>query len=292
MRLSESDLNNLIRKALREDFCYSDITTKALINPKLKIRAVIFAKQDCILSGLDIAKSAFKLMERGVKFKNFFFDGDRVGKGAKVLEIFGLVRKILSAERVGLNFLSHLSGVATLTSKFVKALSSPKAKILDTRKTTPLLRRLEKYAVRCGGGLNHRMSLKDFILIKDNHKRAFFIQRHIKDNSLKSLVAFAKKKIPPNVKIEIEVENIKEFKEALGSSANIIMLDNMSVSQLRHAVRLRNRIKPAIKLEASGTVNLKNIKNIAATGVDFISIGSLTHSSPAIDFSLEITDTD
>ncbi len=288
MHLNNPDLNNLITKALWEDFCFSDITTQALINQKLKIEAVIFAKQDCILSGLNIAKSVFKLMDRGAKFNTSFSDGDRVRKGAKVLKIFGASGKILSAERVALNFLSHLSGVATLTSKFVKAIKSGKVKILDTRKTTPLLRILEKYAVRCGGGLNHRMSLKDFILIKDNHKRIFF--RQTKNKSLKSLIAFTKSKVAPNTKIEIEVENIKEFKEVLSSSVNIIMLDNMSISQLRQAVKLRNKIKPELKLEASGEINLKNIENIAATGVDFISVGSLTHSSPAVDFSLEITD--
>lgn len=288
MPLKKSNLNALIKNSLGEDKAFSDITSRILIPLDLKINARIIAKQDCVICGLDVAKLVFKAVDKSLKFKSLVPEARFVKKGAVLAEISGRARSILSAERVALNFLSNLSGVATFTRKFVDSVSGTKVKILDTRKTTPLLRELEKYAVRCGGGSNHRFDLASFVLIKDNHKQALAARFKGKPLSLRALVYQAKAKAPSGIKIEIEVENLREFKDAIAAKPDIIMLDNIPAKVMKDCALLRDKISPRTSLEASGGINLRNIKRVSESGVNSISIGSLTNSSLAIDLSLEV----
>lgn len=282
-------LNKLIKKtltqALREDIGKGDITTLFTVAPNLKVRAAIIAKENGILCGVDIIKGAFP---KDVRFKALKRDGSTIKKNQKIIILEGNARKIITHERVALNFLSRLSGISTLTRKFVEKTKRTNAKIMDTRKTTPTLRALEKYAVKVGGGLNHRMKLDEAILIKDNHLRAakFIHKGKLNKAKLKNCIGRIRKKT--SLKIEIEVENLKEFKAVLNLKPTIIMLDNFNLSSLKKAVRLRNHCCPKVKLEASGGINLNNVKRFAKAGVDLISIGAITHSAPTIDFSLEI----
>lgn len=225
--------------------------------------------------------AAFKLLDPKIKFMPVVSDGKLFGPNAVIACLEGNVQSILSAERVALNFLSRLSGIATLTSKYIKENRPYKAKILDTRKTTPGLRILEKYAVATGGGCNHRLGLYDQILIKDNHLKAI-------DYDWAMLYHAVRKYKKKGVKTEVEVSNLKEFKEAVKLIPDIIMLDNMSVKEIKAAVKLLRSLRSDIKLEVSGGVDLNNVRKIASTGVDMISIGALTHSVKPIDFSLEI----
>jgi len=278
----------IVKNALKEDIGKKDITTSALIPVSITGEAVLIAKEEGVLCGIDVAREVFRQIDKKIVFKSFKKDGYCFRKNEKIALIRGSLRKIIIAERVALNFLASLSGIATFTREFVKTVSKTKAKILDTRKTTPNLRNLEKYAVKMGGGHNHRKTLSDGILIKDNHLR---ILGCIKGNSLneekirQSILCLRKWR---RKKIEIEVENLKEFKSIIKYKPDIVMLDNFNVVSLRAAVIYRNKYYPKIKLEASGGIKLKNIREIAKTGVDFISLGRITHSSPAIDFSLEI----
>ncbi len=266
----------LIKASLAEDVGTGDITTRAIVPPKQTSVAIIKAKEDMVLAGIFMAEEAFREVDRKIKFKALYKDGDKIKKGSVIAKISGSTAKILEAERVALNFLQLLSGVATLTSKFVGSIKSTKALVLDTRKTTPCLRFLEKYAVRCGGGVNHRLGLFDAILIKDNHiKSAGNITKAIK---------LVREKIP-DIVIEVEVKNLKEVKEALRCNAEIILLDNMTTTNLKKAVTLINH---RALTEASGGVTLDNILKIAKTGVDYISAGALTHSAKASDISLLI----
>ena len=279
---------SLIKQALIEDIGKGDITTNALISPSMQAKAVIVAKQSGVIAGLDVAKAVFTELDKKIKFKPLVKDGDKVAAGKKIVEISGNARAILTAERTALNFLGHLSGVATLTRQFVDQVKPYKANILDTRKTMPGMRLLEKYAVKCGGGENHRMGLWDAVLIKDNHIAALSYQLSVISKNMR-------KKIPKNIPIEIEVKNLSELKEALEGLPDIILLDNMSIKQIKKAVELRNlqlkayslKLK-AVLLEVSGGINLANIRQIAAAGVDRISIGALTHSAKALDLSLKI----
>ncbi len=250
------------------------------------IQAVIIAGEKGVLAGITVAMTAFVMLDHKVKFMPLVRDGQRIGPETQIAYIEGDAKAILGAERTALNFLSHLSGIATLTSRFVEASAPYKIKIMDTRKTTPGLRILEKYAVGVGGGSNHRMGLHDQILIKDNHLKA---TDENWDTIFRTINEYKKKR----VKVEVEVQNIKQFRQALELNPDIIMLDNMGIRDIKKAVKLRNPLitgnwEPVPKLEASGGVTLKNIKKIASTGVDMISIGALTHSAKAIDFSLEI----
>jgi nicotinate-nucleotide pyrophosphorylase (carboxylating) len=229
------------------------------------------------VAGLAVAKAVFSQVDSKLKFKPFVRDGDRVKAGTIVARLEGDGRSLLKGERVALNFLQHLSGIATLTARFVEAVLGTKATILDTRKTTPGLRALEKYAVRMGGGRNHRMSLSDGILIKDNHLALA--------GNLKTAVQQARKKAPRGFKVEVETTNLKEVEAALSARADIILLDNMTIPQLKEAILL---INGQALTEVSGGVNLNAIREIASTGVDFISIGALTHSAPAVDLSMDI----
>lgn len=275
-----SDIKRIVRQALLEDIGDCDLTTRTLIDKNEQTKAVIIAKQPCIVCGTIIAEAAFKTLEKNVQIKIKVNDGHKAKKNEAIMEIQGRAETILSAERTALNFIQRMSGIATLTYSFVTKCSSSGVHILDTRKTTPGIRILEKYAVVCGGGVNHRMGLFDAILIKDNHKIIWKKKRL----PLAEMITTARKKFP-NVPIEIEVENIEELKAVLPAKPDWILLDNMTVAQLKRCVKLCNH---QCKLEASGGITLKNVKKIALTGVDAISIGSLTHSATAIDFSLEI----
>jgi len=269
--------DELIDKALKEDIGSGDITTRAIIPEKQKARAVILAKEAGIIAGLSIAKEVFRQVDKRIKFSAKTKDGAWVKKGKVIAEVFGPARGILTAERVALNFLQHLSGVATLTYKFVSRVPRT-VKILDTRKTTPGLRVLEKYAVRAGGGVNHRFGLYDEILIKDNHLK---LTRGVK-RAVEGIRGRHKEKRA----IEVEARTIAEVKKAIKCKADKILLDNMSLVALRQAVKLCRKAK--VKTEASGGVNLGNIRQIAGTGANAISIGALTHSAPALDLSLKV----
>lgn len=276
----EATVDSVLTNALHEDIGSGDITTSAIISEKDISLAVIIAKEDFILAGLPFAGRTFKLVDSEVKFKAKKRDGSRIRKGTVIAEIKGKTRSLLLAERTALNLLQRLSGIATLTNKFVERVAGLPVKILDTRKTTPGLRFFEKYAVKMGGGCNHRYGLFDGILIKDNHISAA--------GGVKKAVKLAKSRVDKSFKIEVEAKSIKEVKDALSSGADIIMLDNMAVDEMTKAVKIIRSHKADVVIEASGNVNLENLRAIAETGVDMISAGALTHSAPAADISMKI----
>ncbi|MDD4179679.1 MAG: carboxylating nicotinate-nucleotide diphosphorylase [Candidatus Margulisbacteria bacterium] len=270
----------MVKLALAEDVGSGDITTRAIVPAEQKATAIIRAKETGVLAGLDVAREVFRHVDHRIKFTAKARDGKEVKKGTVIAIVSGPARGILTGERVALNFLQHLSGIATLTNKFKSQNSKVKSKVklLDTRKTLPGLRLLEKYAVKMGGGENHRLGLYDAILIKDNHiKLAGGIAKAIQKG--KGQAARGKK-------IEVEAKTIAEVKKAIELKADRILLDNMNIKRLRQAVKLCKKAK--IKTEASGGVNLDNIAAIARTGVDYISIGALTHSAPALDINLKL----
>jgi len=270
----------LIAAALREDAARRDVTTLALVPPDARARARIVARAPCVVCGGAIAREVFRAVDPRLRVRARLADAARARAGDAALEIAGPARGLLTAERTALNFLQRLSGIATLTARFAAAIAPHRAALLDTRKTTPGWRALEKYAVRCGGGTNHRASLADRVLIKDNH-RAFWAGRARR--SLADAVRAARARYP-RLPIEIEVDSESELLDALEGAPDWILLDNMSPAQIRRCVR---RCAGRAKLEASGGVTLRNIRAIAATGVDAISVGALTHSAPAADFSME-----
>jgi nicotinate-nucleotide pyrophosphorylase (carboxylating) len=274
-------IDHLIDLAFKEDIGTGDVTTQILISPNLKTKAIILAKSDGVLAGIEVTRRVFLKLDPEMKFKTLIKDGSPFKKGDVIAEIRGKARAILSSERTALNFLQRLSGIATQTSQFVKLVCDLPVLIIDTRKTTPGYRLLEKYAVRMGGGHNHRLNLTDGILIKDNHLALL----RAKGETLKEVVIQAKKKAPKSLKVEVETTNLKEVREAVSAGADIIMFDNMSVAMMNRAVKL---LPAGIMSEASGGVNLESVRAIAETGVDFIYIGALTHSSKALDISLEL----
>ncbi len=291
MRLSR-DIRLIIKKGLQEDIGHEDITTLFTIPYHFKTESEILAKEDGILCGIEIARAVFKERDRNVIFKTFKKDGNSFKAEDRIAYIKGDARVILSAERVALNFLSLFSGIASITAKFVSQTKGTPAKILDTRKTTPGLRVLEKYAVKIGGGYNHRKSLGDAILMKDNHLRAGrFIREDGRLDEIRMAKCISYLRTLPSKKIEIEVESLDDFKAIVKYKPDVIMLDNFNILGMRKAVKFRNKYFPRVKLEASGGVRLENVRKIAKSGVDYISIGSLTHSPKAIDFSLEIITT-
>jgi nicotinate-nucleotide pyrophosphorylase (carboxylating) len=265
-----------IRRALEEDVGPGDCTTALLIPEKKKSSAQFIAKGNLILAGLPFASLVFQLLDQTVRFRPFFSDGEIIKKGKIIAEVSGYTSSLLKGERVSLNLLQRLSGIATLTGIYVEEIKGLKAKIVDTRKTTPCLRFMEKYAVKTGGGYNHRFGLFDGILIKDNHIKAV--------GSIPKAIQRAKSSHQLS-KIEIEVSTIRGIKEAIGAGADVVMLDNMSLADTRKAVKLSNG---RVVLEASGGITLENVREVAETGVDLISIGALTHSAPAVDISLKI----
>jgi nicotinate-nucleotide pyrophosphorylase (carboxylating) len=279
-RLDQHKVDSIVRHALFEDIGKGDITTQLTIPKDKDIKAVLLAKEDCVVCGLEVAEHVFRVVDKDIKFSLRLKEGQLVKKGKTIAKLEGKAHSILSAERVCLNLLSMLSGVATKTREYVEKVRPYQVKITDTRKTMPGLRELQKYAVRIGGGFNHRMALDEMILIKDNHLQVM--------DGLQQLP-----KVPKGYKIEIEVQNLTEFKHALKFKPDVIMLDNMSLDDMKEAVKIRNDTKftshhPQTKLETSGGVEIDNVKAIAATGVDIISIGDLTHTLKSVDISLEV----
>ncbi len=280
MEVTHHEIRRAVRAALAEDLGSGDATTLATIPASAKSVALMNARERLTVAGISFAEFAFRELSPGIQIKKIARDGQRVRAGAALLKISGSSRAILSAERVALNFVQRLSGVATATTQFVDTVKGTSARILDTRKTTPSWRRFEKYAVACGGGKNHRIGLFDMILIKDNHLVAL---QSAKPNAIAAAVAHARKKFP-KLKVEVEADTLKQVVQAVAAGADIILLDNMSSTQLRQAV---NIVKGHAKTEASGGVNLQTVRSIAQTGVDFISVGAITHSARAVDIGLD-----
>ncbi|KAF0220077.1 MAG: nicotinate-nucleotide pyrophosphorylase [Geobacteraceae bacterium] len=268
-------LDRIIENALLEDIHTGDITTLAVVAKSQERRALLKAKEEMVLAGIEVAARVFHLLDPCIHFDSHFADGARLKAGDVIAEIVGDAAFLLQGERVALNLLQRMCGVATLTSHYVQAVKGTKARVVDTRKTTPGLRILEKYAVRVGGGINHRTGLYDGVLIKENHIAAA--------GGIAEAVNRARAYIPHTMKIEVETETLAEVAEALSAAADIIMLDNMDLAAMREAVAL---IGGRALVEASGGVSLKTVREIAETGVDIISVGALTHSARAMDISM------
>lgn len=274
-------LDELVRRALAEDGAGADITTLSTVPAEQQARGTILTRQDGVIAGLAVATETFRLCDTRIDVRLLVEDGARVQAGQELVQLSGPARSLLSAERVALNFLGRLSGIASLTARCVSAIEGSRARILDTRKTTPGLRALEKEAVRLGGGHNHRFGLNDGVLIKDNHIKAA--------GGITRAIQAARRQAPHLLKIEIECETLAEVEEAIQAGADVILLDNMTTEQMTNAVTLVRRADPRILLEASGNIgtNMAKLAAVAATGVDFISLGALTHSAPNFDVSLE-----
>jgi nicotinate-nucleotide pyrophosphorylase (carboxylating) len=281
LSLLPRDLEALIDRALAEDLAAGDPTTDALIPHAQAGRGVIIAKAEGILAGADVAAAVFRRVDPSLTVRVCLPDGSSLKSGEAILEVSGHLAAILTAERTALNLIQRLSGIATLTRCYVGAVAGTRARIVDTRKTTPGLRALEKHAVRMGGGQNHRRNLGDGVLIKDNHIAAC----QARGMSIADIVKAARQHAPHTLKVEIEVTNLDQIRQALDADADIIMLDNMPVDTMRQAVVIAHG---KAVLEASGGVNLQTVRAIAETGVDLISVGALTHSAPALDLSLEV----
>lgn len=273
----------LIELALEEDVGPGDLTSQTILPESLVGRAVFVARVPGVVAGLPAAAMVFATLDSQVAFRSLIEDGTAVTAGTPLAEVRGPMRSLLTGERAALNFLQHLSGVASLTRRFVDAVEGCACRVLDTRKTLPGWRLLEKYAVRCGGGHNHRMGLYDAVLIKDNHLAALGLGK----KEIRKAVEAARSRLAPGVPIEVEVEGLDELDEALRLAPDVILLDNMTTDQLREAVVRRARAAPHVLLEASGGVNLQTIRAIAETGVDRVSVGALTHSAPALDIALD-----
>jgi nicotinate-nucleotide pyrophosphorylase (carboxylating) len=283
VELTKAEIQRAVRAALAEDLGPGDVTTLATVPAAAKSVALMNAREPLVVAGLAFAEEAFRQTagkSRPVRLIRRIKDGAHVSAGTELLRVEGSSRALLSAERVALNFVQRLSGVATATAQFADAIKGTKAKILDTRKTTPGWRRFEKYAVACGGGKNHRIGLFDMVLIKDNHLVAL---QNEKPNAIAAAVARARQKFP-KLKVEVEADTLEQVAQAADAGADIILLDNMPPAQLRQAVKI---IRGLAKTEASGGVNLKTIRAIAKTGVDFISVGAITHSARAVDIGLD-----
>ena len=281
MKPSVSRIKTVVTRALEEDLGLGDITTESLIPPTMMGTASILAKSSGVVAGIQVAELTFTEVDKAIIFERLRQDGMKVDAGDIIARVTGRVAGILKAERVALNFLQHLSGIATQTSLYVEAVSGTNARILDTRKTTPGLRLFEKYAVKMGGGYNHRKNLAEQVLIKDNHLEAC----RITGMSLTDTVRMAREKTPLTVPIEVEVETVAEAKEAVEAGADMILLDNMSVTEMKKAVE---EVKGMAETEASGGITLETVKAVAGTGVDYISVGALTHSVKALDISLDL----
>ena len=277
--MKKSQIRAMVARALKEDLGQGDITTEALIPPTLTARALILVNASGVLAGIEVAEIAFQQIDSSLIFERLAQDGARVQAGSIVGVVTGKAASILRGERVALNFLQRLSGIATETAKYVAAVAGTGAKILDTRKTTPGLRLLEKYAVRVGGGQNHRHNLGDGVLIKDNHLAAL----RAGGVGLEEGIKRARANVPCHLKIEVEVDTVEQAEAALDAGADIILLDNMATADMRRVVKLA---QGRALTEASGGITLDNVRAVAETGVDFISIGALTHSVKALDISI------
>jgi nicotinate-nucleotide pyrophosphorylase (carboxylating) len=275
--LTHDQLSSLVRSALEEDQAFNDVTTIATVLSSRRARASLVARQAGCIAGVSLALEAFRLLDPKISMRVDAEDGTRVEKGGTVLYMTGHARGLLSAERTALNFMQRLSGIASLTAKFVDAVKGTKAKILDTRKTTPGWRRLEKYAVRAGGGVNHRLDLARAVLIKDNHLQAV-------DFDIAVAVKRVRELAPPGAKVEVECDSLDQVRAAIDAGADEVLVDNMSIDLIREAVAMA---KGRVQVEASGGVTLDTVRGIAETGVDFISVGALTHSPPAMNLALD-----
>jgi nicotinate-nucleotide pyrophosphorylase (carboxylating) len=270
-------LKKLLALALEEDLGPRDVTSEATIHPESVSVAVMLAKQNLILAGLGVARAVFYHLDPNIQFTTDVKDGDTINAGTEIAKLSGNTQALLAGERLALNLLQHLSGIATLTATYVERVKGLKVEVLDTRKTLPGLRQLEKYAVRVGGGKNHRFGLYDGVLIKDNHIKA--------SGSITKAVESTRRSAHHLHKIEVETKTLDDVREAIAAQADIVMLDNMSIDMMYKAVRL---IAGKAFIEASGNITLETIRAVAETGVDFISSGSLTHSAPAVDISMKI----
>lgn len=280
VRLNPELVAHAVAAALAEDIGSGDATTIATVPPTTRAKALMRAREPLIVCGLSFAREAFQQLDPTLRLEALLPDGHRAGSGETILTVEGPARAILTAERVALNFMQRLSGVATLTSLFVEAIRGTRASVLDTRKTTPGWRAFEKYAVSCGGGANHRFGLYDLILIKDNHLAAL---ADATPNAIQAAVRQARAAYP-ELKVEVETDTLEQVAQAVEARADIILLDNMSLAMLREAVRM---VDGRAKTEASGGVNLQTIRSIAETGVDLISVGALTHSARSVDIGLD-----
>jgi nicotinate-nucleotide pyrophosphorylase (carboxylating) len=268
-------LDRLIDHALSEDIHTGDITTRAVLEERRQASAQFIAKESLVLAGLSVAERVFRHLNSEVVFSSTYADGARVAKAEVFAVVEGNAADLLMGERVALNLMQRLSGIATITSQYVEAVQGTKARIVDTRKTTPGLRELEKYAVRVGGGVNHRTGLYDGVLIKENHIAAA--------GGITAAITRARKNIPHTLKIEVETETLPQVEEALAAGADVIMLDNMTLDEMRAAVAT---VAGRVLVEASGGVTLERVRSIAETGVDIISVGALTHSPRSMDISM------
>jgi len=279
--LDDEYLRRVVNDALAEDGAGEDITTDALVPPELRGSAVIVVKEAGVVAGLPVAAAVFHAADPSLSFQIRVSDGARVAARETVAQVEGRVASILRAERVALNFLQRLSGIATATARLVEAVAGLPTRILDTRKTTPGLRPLERYAVRRGGGQNHRYNLADGILVKDNHWRAI----HAQSEDIAGAVRRLRERAPQGLRVEVEVTSLAEAVAALAAGADILLLDNMGPEEMRQAVKAA---RGRALTEASGGITLRNVRAVAETGVDYISVGAITHSAPALDISLEL----
>jgi nicotinate-nucleotide pyrophosphorylase (carboxylating) len=278
--LPRDEIERAVQAALAEDVGTGDATTLSTVPASARARAAMVAREPIVVAGLDFADTAFRQLSTDLRCERRAADGERVGEDTVLLSVEGPARAVLTAERVALNFVQRLSGVATLTAQFVDLVAGTRAQILDTRKTTPGWRRFEKYAVACGGGRNHRFGLFDMVLIKDNHLAALAGE---KPNPIAAAVQRARKQFP-QLRIEVEADTLEQVQDAVDAGADIILLDNMAPTELRAAVELA---RGRAKTEASGGVSLASARIISETGVDFISVGALTHSARAVDIGLD-----
>jgi nicotinate-nucleotide pyrophosphorylase (carboxylating) len=280
MELDPSLIYAYASEFLKEDLGRGDFTTQAIARGGARSRATFLAKEDLILCGLEFAEAVFGVMDGGIQLESRAYDGEALKQGAAFARIEGPAAVLLAGERTALNLLQRMSGIANLTRAYVNKIAGTAAQITDTRKTTPGLRLIEKYAVTVGGGRNHRFGLDDGILIKDNHIAIA--------GGIRRAIELARKSVPHMMKIEVEVANIAGVKEAVTAGAEIVMLDNMAPDQLREAVLLIREMAPQTVIEASGRINLENVREVAETGVNLISVGSITHSAVAVDISMKV----
>lgn len=278
--LGIDDLHAHVRWALAEDVGWGDVTTQGLIDPALQSRGVLAYREAGVVAGLPVAAAVYAVLDPAVRWRSLAADGETVTVGATVAEVSGPAASLLTGERLALNYLQRLSGIATLTARYVQALAGTGARLVDTRKTTPGLRSLEKYAVRCGGGGNHRHGLSDGVLVKDNHI-AILRRQGI---ALRDAVARARAAVPHSLRVEVEVDRLDQIEDVLAGGADIILLDNMPPATLAEAVR---RVAGRAITEASGGITLDSIRACAEAGVDLISVGAITHSARALDIGLD-----
>ena len=276
-----SQIQHIVQVALEEDLGMGDITSRSLLSQAMSAKAHILSKEPMVVAGMTVAREVFHQIDSKLTVTSHRQDGDQVGENTRLLSISGNAQSLLQAERVALNFLQRLSGISTLTRQFCQAVRNYPAKITDTRKTTPGLRALEKWAVRLGGGYNHRFSLQDGILIKDNHLVVLSAHKI----PLSQACRLARQQAPHGLRISVEVETLAQVRQALQGQADIILLDNMSLAKIQQAIKI---IQGQAIVEVSGGITMNNIRDVAITGVDIISIGALTHSAPAVDLSMDI----